>query len=269
MRSPFPGMDPYLERHWRHVHHAFINDAVAQMQPRLPKSLRARMEERVYVEPEDEPRRPISPDVRVIERSRRPTRTVDLEESNGGVAVAIEVAEPVVLEYANEPIHETIVRIIDIGAKDRVVTIIEFVSPTNKLPGDGKRLYMQKRKECFDADVNYVEIDLTRAGDRYTDFLPFQAPRDLHQAYQAWARRAVRPTKYEIYPLSIREKLPGILIPLRESDPDVPLALQPLVDQCYRNGGFDDIDYSTPPDPALTGDDEPWADGLLRAAGKR
>ena len=40
-----------------------------------------------------------------------------------------------------------------------------------------------------------------------------------------------------------------ISIPLRPSDPDALLDIQAVVDQCYRNGGYDDIDYTDEPEP--------------------
>ena len=60
-----------------------------------------------------------------------------------------------------------------------------------------------------------------------------------------------------------------ISIPLRPADRDVPLNLQAILDQCYRNGGYDDIDYRGEPDPPLPPDDASWADGLLREQGRR
>lgn len=268
MKSPFPGMDPYLERHWLHVHHALITYCVDQLQPRLPKALRARMEERVYVEPDEDTGRSIGPDVRVIQRSGG--RGLSMEPgSEGGVAVATEFAEPVILECDSEPIHEGIVTIIDRESGGRVVTVIEFVSPTNKRPGDGREQYLKKRNECFAGGVNYVEVDLTRDGNRYVEFLPFWAPPDLRQTYQGWVRRAAKPRRYEVYPLSLRDPLPKIAIPLREGDPDVGLELQPLVDQCYRNGGFDDIDYAADLTPPLSEADAAWAGELLQSAGRR
>lgn len=63
MKSPFPGMDPYLEQFWRDVHHGLITYARDQLQPNLPESLRARMEERVFVESDDAQYRSPFPDV--------------------------------------------------------------------------------------------------------------------------------------------------------------------------------------------------------------
>ena len=70
--NPFPGMNPYLERRWGDVHAALATYARDQIQERLPQGLRARMQERVFVESTDEvllePRQSFSPDVHVYER---------------------------------------------------------------------------------------------------------------------------------------------------------------------------------------------------------
>ena len=73
----------------------------------------------------------------------------------------------------------------------------------------------------------------------------------------------------EIYRVPLREPLPAIRVPLRETDADVGLDLQALITQVYRHGRYDDIDYTVPPVPPLAPDDETWADELLREAGKR
>src|SRR5438105_10217308 len=46
MPSPFPGMDPYLEAHWRDIHAGLVIYARDALQGVLPGSLRARVEER-------------------------------------------------------------------------------------------------------------------------------------------------------------------------------------------------------------------------------
>lgn len=58
--------------------------------------------------------------------------------------------------------------------------------------------------------------------------------------------------------------MPTIRVPLRERDEDVLLELQPLVDQCYRNGRYDTLDYSQATDPPLGPEDAAWAAALLR-----
>jgi hypothetical protein len=56
---------------------------------------------------------------------------------------------------------------------------------------------------------------------------------------------------------------------LRPADADVRLDLQAILEQCYRNGGYDGIDYTRDPAPPLPGDDAVWADTLLRKHGRR
>jgi hypothetical protein len=87
MKSPFPGMDPYLERHWGDVHQSFITYARNALQRVLPEDLRARTEERIYVEQEESEGRHIIPDVSII--SSPPPWSAEKRESEaGGVAVA-------------------------------------------------------------------------------------------------------------------------------------------------------------------------------------
>ena len=121
MDSPFPGLDPYLEPHWRSVHQRLITYAGDQLQAVLPRRFRVDVEERVFV-------------------------AGDLDDRT------------------DEPVTETYLKIVDATSGNRIITAIEFLSPTNKLPGDGNDMYIRKQREYRAAGVNQVEIDLTRAG---------------------------------------------------------------------------------------------------------
>jgi hypothetical protein len=251
-------MDPYLEQHWRDVHASliiYIRDALGRT---LPGDLRARVEERVVVESPDTSRsRSVYPDVRVIETA--PARL--LESIQGGVAIAEEVSECLLVDLADEPMTETYVEIIDLSSGRRVVTCIEVLSPTNKTPGVGQELYRRKQQEMLAADVNLVEIDLLRTGERVAA-IP-GGGQGLARPYLVTVRRGAHASKAVVYPVSLRERLPTIAVPLRPNDPEVPLNLQKLIEQCWANGGYDDIDYSVPPIPPLGGDDAQWAATLL------
>ena len=72
-----------------------------------------------------------------------------------------------------------------------------------------------------------------------------------------------------MYRVPLDEPLPAIRIPLRETDPDVPLQIQPLIDQCYRNGRYYDLDYKADPVTPLDATDAAWSDQLLRSKGLR
>ena len=66
-RGPFPGMDPWLERHWGDVHASLAIYARDQLNERLAPGLVARAQERVYIELPLRHRREVSPDVHVYE----------------------------------------------------------------------------------------------------------------------------------------------------------------------------------------------------------
>lgn len=66
------------------------------------------------------------------------------------------------------------------------------------------------------------------------------------------------------------QRLPAIKGPLRPDDADVPLDLQALVEQCYRNGAYEGtLNYAIEPDPPLLGGDKKWAAEHLREKGLR
>jgi hypothetical protein len=260
MSSPFPGMDPYLERHWRDVHTKLITYASDELNNRLPDNLIARAEERLAVEielPNDDGtsyRRSVSPDVRVFAVIENVGAQAAAE---GGVALA-----PYRLSTIDEPETDRYIEIIDVSGGERVITVVEFVSPTNK--SDGLQAFLDKRHELLAGGVNVVEIDLVREGN-WHKLVTNPYPPKADSAYRAVMRVAGNPPDVWMHPFSIRERLPAIKIPLRPKESPCELHLQPLIDQAYRNGRYGrTIDYRRPCEPPLEGDDAVWADELLR-----
>jgi Protein of unknown function (DUF4058) len=264
MPSPFPGIDPYLEQFWGDIHHRLITYGSDALQKQLPGDLRARVDERVFVEPDEGRPRNIVPDVRVVERGQR--EQPGIRPSNG-----IAVAEPLIIHLdADEPIRQGYIEIVDIKSGRRVVTVIEILSPANKVPGPGRELYLKKQAELRDGKVSLVEIDLVRTGTRLM-VAPFERIPDGHRTpYAACVKRGWEPSEIEYYRIPLNERLPAIWIPLRQTDPDVVLDLQALIDRCYEEARYeDDIDYRQEPDPPLSGDLIQWSDALLRERGRR
>lgn len=264
MHSPFPGMNPYLEQFWGDIDHRLITYSSDAIQKQLPGDLRARVDERVFVEPEEGKPRNIVPDVRVVERGRRDHP--GLRASNG-----IALAGPLIIRLdQNEPIRQGFIEIIDIKSGRRVVTVIEILSPSNKAPGPGRDLYLRKQEELRAGNVSLVEIDLLRAGARVLS-APFELIPDGHRTpYAACVRRGWKPLELEYYRLPLRDRLPAIAIPLRQTDHDIALDLQALIDRCYEEARYDDdIDYLQEPDPPLDSEQARWADDLLHKHGRR
>jgi hypothetical protein len=263
MPSPFPGMDPYLEDHWGDVHTSLIIYIRDTLQDSLPSSLRARVEERVVLEtPEGFSHDERIPDVRVVEIRPEPTRP----RQASGTAVA----EPIVLVAEKEPLAENYIEIIDIGSGNKVVTIVEILSPTNKTRGPGRTAYLRKQHEVCHSDTSLVEIDLLRGGE-HTLAIPLQnIPAEQKTPLMVCVRRAWVKGMAEVYPMPLSQPLPKIKVPLREKDADVVLELQSLIELAYRRGGYDGtIDYNKDPDLPLNESEAAWADPLLRKAGLR
>jgi hypothetical protein len=262
MQSPFPGMDPYLESHWRDVHARLIIHTAERLQEKLPGDLRARVEERVFVESPQGVERSVYSDVRVVERFKKPTAA---QPSESGVAVA----EPLIIHVPDEPVSEGYIEIREAGTGGRVITVIELISLANKLPGEGQNLYRQKQRELKDGCVSLVEIDLLRAGRRILAIPPESIPPSYRTTYQVCVRCSWRPAAIEVYRVPLRERLPVFPVPLRQTDDDVLLDLQLLLERCYVGGGYDDLDYTAEPNPPLDPPDAAWADDLLREKGLR
>ncbi len=261
-------MDPYLEAHWGNIHTRLVTYASDELRSHLPADLRARIEERVYVQADDRPVRSINPDVQIIERPH--TERSAFAGDAGGVAVVEEVVtEPIVLRVLSEEKTEGLIEIREVGSGGRVITVIEFLSPSNKMPGDGKELYLRKQQELYAAEVNSVEVDLLRGGEYVLACPEGMIPTPYLKTYRICVRRASQFRSYEWYSAALREPLPTILIPLRATDQDARLNLQALIQKCYENDNYDDIDYHREPRPPLRDVEAPWAAALLREKGRR
>jgi hypothetical protein len=245
MPSPFPGMDPYLEdpNHWGNVHHGLISETQARLNAQLRPRYVVQVEERVYISPEDDPARKLFrvPDVQIA-RERRRHRAKRSGEPSLAVATA-----PVELTTMtpDEEVHEARLAIVDVASRS-VVTVIEVMSPTNKVAGSaGRAEYLRKRQEVLNSPTHWVEIDLLRAGT------PPVADRwGFNCDYLVHVSRAERRPKGLVWPIRLHEPLPVVTIPLRGRDADARLALQVVFTTAYERGAFDaPVDYRAEPAP--------------------
>ena len=156
MPSPFPGMDPYIERPviWPDFHNHLITAIKAALQPLLRPRYVALSEDRLFVVESD---RPIRPDLALV-------RTSSPKPPAGAATAVMELDAPAVFELWREEIRQPLIQILEPAAGNRVVTAIEVLSPDNKAAGEGRDSYLQKREEYWAAGTNLVEIDLLRVG---------------------------------------------------------------------------------------------------------
>jgi hypothetical protein len=255
MPSPFPGMDPYLESPelWRGVHARLITYASEAIQEQLRGTpYFADIEERTWI---TEAERRIYPDVAI---ARQPSPPKQATEST------LQADEPVLVHVWPEEFREGFVQIYE-SAGHRLVTSIEFVSPTNKSKNQGRRLYLRKQHELSLGGVNLVEVDLLRRGKHV-----LKVPSALVQPLRPWDYLVSiwRPTQtdFEVYPMALRSPLPRIRIPLKPGDSDTVLDLQSLINRAYDAGPYTArIEYGNPPEVPLTAEDQDWASARIAA----
>lgn len=252
-------MDPYLEnsRLWADVHLELISGIRALLNPQLLPKYYVRVEERIYVADESDPARTVViPDLRVAKGYGERSKSVS----------GLQVAEAVEVTLLDAEIHEPRLEIIDADGR-QVVTVIEILSPTNKMSGSaGRKSYLDKRNEVMESSTHLVEVDLLRDGKGFVARERFPNA----DYFVFLSRTGSERRRNFVWPIDLTQKLPVVEIPLRERDEDAHLDLQACIEQVYDRGAYHmAIDYKDQPVPALTEQREAWADEILRNARMR
>ena len=264
MPSPFPGMDPYLENPtlWPGVHQRLITYIADMLNAVLPSRYMADIGERLYVVQAE---RNIYPDVVVLEQ---PSTQTPPEQRARRIAVAAS-DPPWVLTVKSEEIREVYIEILSLADQSRVVTVIEVLSPSNKIAGsEGRQLYLTKQREILSSQTHLIEIDLLRQGEHTV-----AAPREMLVRRGKWdylvcLHRGGQKGRYEVWAITLQQRLPRIHIPLQNGDPDVVLDLQSVFNRCYDEGAYvRRLDYHSEPPTPLEDADAQWANALLRERG--
>lgn len=270
MTSPFPGMDPYLEAPglWPDFHDSFLAYAREFLQAVLPGAYYAQLRTREELGIAGyRAERVFHPDVAVRERpgesrGEHPGSGPPLPGAEGS---SMRTTTPDVLVIAAEdPLEVSYLEIREVNG-DRLVTLVEMLSPANKLPGQDRKRFERKREEILRSDASWVEIDLLRSGKRSDLRVDMHCRAKGHQYAVVVSRSSRRePLSLEVYGFTVRDRLPVIAVPLREADPDVALDLRQVFGRTYETGPYRKvIRYDLPPEPALPTEDAAWAAELV------
>ena len=144
---------------------------------------------------------------------------------------------------------------------NRVVTVVELLSPSNKSSGSDRRGYLAKREEYILSGTNLVEIDLLRDGAR----LPMGRSRLPLADYYVLVSRTQNFPLVDLWAFTVRDELPNIPIPLKPEHDNVPVSLRDCLDGAYEDADYETrIDYALPPDSPLRSPDAVWAARLLK-----
>ena len=259
MPSPFPGMDPYLEKAsiWPDLHQRLITYTSEALQPQIRPKYIARIGERVQLAAAPQS---YIPDVLLVHPIREaPTRTY---------TTSVSADEPQKVAYLDEERHVPFVEIV-YRESGEVVTIIEVLSPTNKV-GDGREQYLQKQQDLLNTQVNLVEIDLLGYGKDTALARNVVIIEPTNWRYVVNISRAERRRELELYAIPLQQRLPRCRIPLRPTDADAVLDLPAVFTRCYDVGGYDLlIDYSHLPDTPMQDEEKAWLVNLLQEKGLR
>jgi len=151
-----------------------------------------------------------------------------------------------------------------------LVTVIEIISPTNK--EGGREAYQRKRADLVRSGVSVVELDLLRAGRLLVDVPAEWSLRYLAENrpdYITCVSRGSVEDRREVYPTTLRERLPTIRVPLRPGERDIALDIQAAVNDAYDLGQYWKRDHHHEPLPPLSAEDHAWTDAILRENGFR
>jgi Protein of unknown function (DUF4058) len=263
MRPPFPGMDPWLEspRIRLDFHNRLIASIADAIVPKVAPNYFVGIEQRTY---ESGPGAAVylgRPDVGITwtGATESLSGSGELRQSTGPGVLELDVEVPVT-DYVDEwylEIRET--------AGGKLVTVIEILSPTNKLRQPGRKQYLRKRDKILDSRTSLVEIDLLRAGKR----MPIELPSPVNGDYRILISRGKLRPRARLCVFGLRQPIPEIPIPLLPRDAEPSLDLNSVLHDLYDRARFDlQLDYAAPAPSPLKEEDVAWAREILSSVKK-
>jgi len=272
MPSPFPGMDPFVEKNpiFHELHTQILAHAQAQLQPQVRPKYIARLERHLAEGSVWE----LNESVISLDR-KEPDLTI-AAHTPGTQALASQLPLTAPTVTLDEELDEDEMQlrkqrriVIYVNARPRLaVASIELLSPSNKETGAATQArYLEKRASALNGGLHWIEIDLLRGGERPP--IPMKLPDQFD--YLTYVAQAT-PTGWShlAYTWLLRDELPRLAIPLLGTD-QAALDLGVCFDAAYdATGADDDADYEhDPPPPPLRSEDAAWVDALLREKGLR
>jgi hypothetical protein len=269
MKSPFPGMDPFIEARglWPDFHQRLMGRIADHVSQELPPRYVARLGHRTYIDRvSDELNDDASyddathfePDVSVLDRgtgaSSNPAEKGAAQSSVGSVVMH---SAP-----SGGEVKEVYLDIFDLDPDRRLVTSIEVLSPANKrFRGTGWKQYSRKRDVLLSGRASLVEVDLLRGGRRH----PMQEPWPASPYYLLVSRKWEAP-ECHVWPAYSVLDLPNLPVPLERGDPELVVPLQACVEAVYATARYwQDARYEEPIRPPLAPEESATLSAFLQA----
>lgn len=245
-------MDPFLEHPalWPDIHNSLITAIRDALAPALRPRYYVALERRAYLLKPDDIVFVGRPDIAVIPHK---------ESQN---LSALPLAEAGVLEVdvpMNDEVGENFLEVHEV-ASGKLVTVLELLSPVNKLHGKGREDYEAKRDDVFKSRTNLVEVDLLRAGEP----MPVIG-KPIRSDYRILVSRGSRRPHAHLYTFNVRQPIPPFPLPLLPGDSEPLVELGKILHDLYDRASFDlRLDYAQPPVPPLSETDTAWANDLIK-----
>ncbi|MCO6490006.1 MAG: DUF4058 family protein [Phaeodactylibacter sp.] len=255
MKSPFPGMDPYLEDYlWPDVHQRLAAVICELLGPQISPAYVARMN--LYTVNDTSPEEDVGimyPDVEVLKRKA--------EEPAEEYAADTPPTTPVTISIPATRTVEVRIPVVEIRnrKKNQLITAIEILSPVNKRK-PGLQPYIEKRERLHASGVHLLEIDLIRRGQR-----PFIHPYLPKSHYLITLTRAGTGNT-DAWAFNVKDSLPVVPVPLKAPDEDVVLDLGKALGLAYSRGLYHlSVNYrEEPPPPDFDEEARAWMRELLK-----
>jgi hypothetical protein len=242
-------MDPYLEHPaiWQDVHNSLIAAMRDVLSPLVAPRYYVALERRAYLLTPDDIVFVGRPDLSVATKSPMIAIAPTLQ-NNGVLEIELPINEEIGLDYLE--IHEVV--------SGQLITVIELLSPTNKINQEGRQQYLQKRLQTLRTRTNLIEIDLLRAGEP----MPFVS-RPLQSDYRILISRSHQRPRGQLHYFNLRQAIPSFSVPLLPGESEPVLDLNTILHDLYARARFDlRLDYTKTPVPPLSVEDDAWAKTL-------
>ena len=247
-------MNPYLEHPslWPDVHNRLIAALADDLSERVAPRYYVGLERRTYLLKAD--------DLVFVGRPDITVASVSDASASAPHPVATSVTVLEVDVPMQDEISENFLEVHEVKT-GKLITVLELLSPVNKLHKQGREEYERKRSYVFRSWTNLVEIDLLRAGD---PMLVVGA--QVQSDYRILVSRGTQRPRASLIAFTLRQPIPAFTLPLLPGDDEPEVALNHIIHALYRRARFDlRLDYTQPPIPPLTEADVAWAQELITA----
>jgi hypothetical protein len=249
-------MDPYLEHPalWPDVHNRLIAALADDLSERVAPRYYVGLERRTYLLKADDLVLVGRPDLAIAPASDSPVPAL---QPAATASLVLEVDVPM-----QDEVSENFLEIHEVRT-GKLITILELLSPVNKLHRQGREDYERKRGHVFRSWTSLVEIDLLRAGEP----MPVLGT-PVKSDYRILVSRGIQRPRAALMVFMLRQPIPSFTLPLLPGDAEPEVSLNRLVHDLYRRARFDlRLDYTQPPVPPLPEADAVWAQALIVASG--